>query len=810
MSRTTALDRDQWFFLSKCSIIVVLLMFTSVLSKAQPYTVKGRIAKTTDSMPGADLLAIDAQTGILIKAYAVENSDFEIKEIANTEFILKIICPGHSDTNIVVSNPNHSGLIDIGTISLSKVLQLKEVVFTSATPLFQRTNEGSRINVENTMLAACAGTAELLGKSPGLSVSGSKVSIFGKGEALIYLGGRQITYERLLSIPVSQVKSIDIITNPSAKYDARGRAVVNITLRKNTNEGISGSISQNSTKGKYFQSNSNVSLTYRWGKVSLYGDYTLSLGKDWNENNYGVVYDLPQGVYKTNSYYQEHTRSTNVSGYRLGLGYDIDAKTDVSVQFDGLYNLFNLAVENDANNYNPSGTNTNIKIFNNGRTVNENYSGNINFNRKLDTSGSTLFFGAQYNNFENRLYDQLKERITYPGNTVGNNMRINDGNNRISLFIAQVDFSKVLNNSYKLEFGGKYSRVTNESRIKFLSKGENEILWQENELIANSFLYQEDVPAIYMMFSGKSGKVDYNAGVRGELSYVNGYSRKLGREVFDTTYFNLFPNARAAYAISSQWSTALSYSYRINRPLYQDIDPFVWYIDSLTSIQGNSGLKPEFINSLEWSLIYKSFVLKLGYASTNSAIRSIARTGNSGPNSVIFAKANLKRYTQYTASVEIPIEKKHFNSYTTIAYNLNEIDVSGTDYILRPITPQLYIYMYNQVILTGICNIDLSGEYYGTCADGITVKKEPYYYVSLGASKTVLNKKLSLQIIWNDVFKTARNVGDRNFGLINNYFSQRFNTNFFRITLLYKFGGRSVGSYKNKSVNSVEYGRIRK
>ncbi len=561
--------------------------------------------------------------------------------------------------------------------------------------------------------------------------------------------------------------------------------------------------------GKHLQSTTNFDLGYRHRKLSMSAGFGRDLGKNWNENSYGVIYSLPQGVYKTSSYYQEHTNSTNVANYRLGLGYEIDRKTDVSVQFDGLSNLFNLAVENQSKNEGPAGEITMIDMYNNGKTKNTNNSANINLNRKLDTLGSSVFFGAQYNSFQNILYDQINERITYNDNSASSGMRINDGHNGIDVFSAQADVVKVLGKGQKAEFGGKYYAITNESRIVFRSKGANEGDWKENQQLANSFLYNEKVPAAYFMYSDKIDKFSFNIGSRAELSNVYGFSRKLGQKVFDTTYVNLFPGIRGAYELNSKWRISTGYGYRINRPVYQDIDPFVWYIDSLTSIRGNSGLKPEYVHAVDGSVSYKSFVLKLGYAHANNAIRSIARTGGSGVNSIVFTKENMQHYDQWNASLEIPFETKSFNSFTSFTYNLNKLIDARPGYISSTLTPLLYIYTYNQLTMLKFCNIDISGEYYGVGSDGMTTKKKPYYYLSLGVSRTFADKRLSLQLTWNDFLKTARNVGEKRVGVISNYYSQRFNTYYLRLTVSYKLGGLKNAAYRNKQVNTTEFNRIK-
>ncbi len=784
-------------------------MLHPALSSAQAYSIKGRVINGRDSATRGSLVITDARTKSLVRIAEYENGRFELNDISASETDILISADGGTDTTVHVKNSTNDPIVDLGVILLKSVKQLDEVAVAARTPLFQRTADGSRINVANTMLATSTGTSELLSKIPGISVAGNKVNVFGKGEAMICINGKQVAYERFLSLPVHDIKSIEVITNPSAKYDARGRAVINILLKQKDSEGLSGNLTQNATWARHFLNGTVLGLNYRKNKLSLSGDYGINLGKDWNENVYTTSFAQPAGEYRTKGYYRENTKLANVANYRLGMSYDINNKTDVSVQYDGLYALYNLAVENDGDSYTPAGALTSIAMYNNGKTVNRNHAGNINVNRKLDTNGSSFFAGVQYNNFRNILYDQIRERITYPSGNYTSGQRVNDGNNGIDLYIAQFDINKNFKDGGKLEMGGKYSYVANKGSVKFRVRPDGDVDWTEYAQFANGFIYQEYVPAVYALYSGKYGKWDYAAGSRAEQSIVTGFSRKLNTRVIDTGYFNLFPNAKLGYGFNDKWSTMVNYSYRINRPLYQDIDPFVWYIDSLTSIQGNSRLIPEFAHSLEWSVACKSFTIKVGYANTNNAIRSIVRPGTTGINSVVFTKENIEHLHQYTVSADIPIERKHFSSYSTIAWNLNKFVDSRPFFLMKPVSPQLYLYTYNQMDVYKGYKADVRAEYTGSSADGINTR-EAVYYASAGLSKSYLKNTLSCQLSFNDVFRTAKWNGTKNVGVITSAYNARYNVHYFRVTLNYKIGTLKKINYKNRAVNETEYNRIKK
>jgi hypothetical protein len=690
--------------------------------------------------------------------------------------------------------------------------QLTGVVVKGNVPIIKKTDEGSLINVANTMLAASTSTNELLMRTPGLMVSGSTLSVFGRGEALIYLNGRQITHERLASIPVNLVKAVEIITNPSAKYDARGRAVVNIILKNNDQEGFRNVLTQTLTKGVHVVHNTALNVNYKRQKLALSADYGMMSGTDWFNNTLSSQATYGDKVYKNFNYYESNTYTPLNSNYKLGLSYDLNSKSDFSIQYDGLYGLSKPRNSTNGQIVFPNKPALFIETFNNGNGTNRNNSINANYNLKLDTLGSTLFVGGQYNKFKTTTFDLIDEHISYKGNELGTfSERNNDGRNTIGLITAQFDVLKILKNGKKFEFGAKYAQITNDGVVDFKSRPKGAEVWNSFPALSNSFVYNEKVPAAYLQYSGNiTPKITFNIGTRAEQTNLSGLSRKLNKYVVDTSYLNLFPTGKVAYQINDNWNISVNYACRINRPQYQAIDPYIWYTDSLSSFQGNPRLTSEFVNSYEGTLFFKAFSLKLGYARGHNVLRSVLITGQTGPNSFVFTWDNLKAYQQLSVSLELPFETKYWSSYHSINYTLKRFSDDRPQYRMSmPNTPLWYVYLYQQFKIPNVVNIDLTADYTSATSDAIT-SRQPLYQVGLGVSKSFFANKLSLRIIGNDIFKSQRFWGERAFGNIYAKYDQRFNTHYWRLTLTYKFGTLKQNTYRNRAVNEAEYGRIKK
>lgn len=792
---------------TKKPVLLVLLNLFLHTTYAQDITLKGMVKNEAGQPLAAEVIVAAPKTDSVLKTGYFENGIITIIGIPLKQFTVKISSFNHEEKIIPVDAV--AAEADLSSITLSNIKKLENVTVRAKAPLFKKTAEGTRVNVEGTMLSASVSAAEVLSKAPGVIMSKNNLSVFGKGNALIYLNGKPISYEQMLSVPVSRIKSVDIITNPSAKYEAKGMAVVNIITKKGSGpEGFVGELTESITFAKHIMNDAALNLNYKKKKLSLTGDYSSEQGTDWLRGDQGKKFSYDFGDYTTKTVHEENTYNA-MNTYRLGLNYELSKKSDISVQYDGLYNEYDLGV--DIKNYNtdPYNSITRVNVFNNGFSGDYNHSLNANYNHVLDSNGSNLFIGTQFSRFHNVLLDQITENINKDGIDQPEGMRLNDGNNLFTLFTLQADLTRMMHNGNKMEAGIRVSEISNEGRVIFKSKLTTDNDYTISDQLSNSSIYREKVPAAYLQYYGHiSGKLNYAAGLRMEMSHITADSRKTGARVVDDNYYNFFPNMILNYTMSDKWSSSLSYSGRINRPVYQNLDPFVWYLDSLTSIQGNPLLKPELVNSLEGTLTYKSFNLKLGHARVKNTMQGVGLPGPNGVNSAIYTTQNLQKLERYNATLELPFQGKIWSSYNTFNLNLDKISDNRTDFNSLGATPQFYFYSYNQLKIPRWFDLDLNGQYFGNKKNGLGYSRHAYYF-SAGVSRSFFNKKLSVRILADDILRTRRFVGYSVLGHITNTFDNRINSHLLRLTLKYKFGGLKSVTYKNRTVNDDEFNRIR-
>lgn len=694
--------------------------------------------------------------------------------------------------------------------------RLKEVQIKSRKPLFEKTTDGTKVNVDNSILSRSTSAMELLTKIPSVSVVSGKLNVFGRGEALVIMNSQVISIESIKSLPVNDIKSIEIITNPDVRYDAKGKAVILIQLKNYLFQGYNLNITNNTTLGivpeaylgKYIINAPNIGFKLRKNKWEFESYYGNEYGQNWSENKFITSTNTPLGYYKKYGYYTEDNKNNSIHNYRAGVSYKLNSQSQLTAEYDGLSHLFYLDVKQNGDYIDPFNNLVKINMVNSASTRLQNHSGNLNFFHKLDSLGSNMFAGIQYSSFQNGLLDNITENISNPINAFSYN-RINDGFNQIYLHTGQLDFS-LKKSKYNLDFGGKMMRSRNDGRIQFFTKSESERDYIENTLLANSTTYREDVAALYANYKSTWNGVQYSFGLRWEYTYAQGFSNKFNQKIIDTSYHNFFPSLKFNFKLNRNFKLAASYAYKINRPIYQDLDPFLWYLDSLTSIQGNSNLRPEYIHQSELRCIHDRFVLRYSYSLARSVITPVMKQGSSGDNAVIFTKDNIEKRHRHSLALEIPFDLNKYSSYHTLALNFNQFNDSRPIYTALSNSPQFYAYTYHSYKIPNWFTVEFTGEFYGRSFDGFTERK-PYYYFSLGLSKTFFKEDaLSVSLLWNDFAQTALWAGKFNVNTFSNEYNQRSTTSYIRLTLNYTYTNKTAFCYKSQKINQTEFDRIKK
>jgi hypothetical protein len=792
--------------------IPLLLMACTVVfgfqAQAQNNSISGKVIDDAgEPIFLGNVLALSVIDSSLIQGTVFMDGVFLLPKINAKSCLLKLTSLGYTEHLQMVEFSGSSDEKDLGTITLGQNT-LAEVEIVAIKPMFESMPGMVKINVENTMLSTSTTTAELLSKTPDVVVTDNGLSVFGKGEAIIYLKGQQITFERLQAIPVSQIESVEVISNPSAKYDAEGKAVVNIILKKNELEGWQGTAVQSFTKARYFLSTSSLNLNYRKKKFSLLADYGITAGDTWTSRKQARTATIDQDVHSSVQDATEDSQLKNVSNWRLGTSYDINDVSSVSLTYDGSYSMYNLDITADNEILFNGAAVQRLNIYNDASTVYKNNAFTVNYQLTTDTLGSSLFAGGAYTDFSNGIEDMIDEQQFNPQNDLtARNLRRNVGESQITIATGQIDYSKNTAGGNSWELGAKYTDVSTSGMVTFHSQAYGNEEWVYQPLLSNNFQYSEQLSAAYTQFAGASKKWSYGAGVRAELTEANGYSVVFDQSIIDSTYLNFFPSARISHK-GEKVAWGFSYASSIKRPTYQDLDPFVFYQDSLTSVTGNPFLVPEYGNAVDGSITWKGLTIKSGYLHAQNSFRYRLVPGTSGPNSFVMKLDNVDLLERVYTSLVIPVGKGNFYTYTVLSVRQDLAHDDEFETNKESVKPRFYGYSYCEYIINKVGTFEMTAEYQSAYGDGIYTYNDQYS-LTIGMSRTFLNDKLTTRITANDILRTYRSGGYYKVGLMDSEYEHRLDTYFFRFSLVYNFGKLKAAGYKGKSVNDDETGRIK-
>jgi hypothetical protein len=780
------------------------LLLAPGLLKAQTISaISGKVVNAKNERISGNVLLLSAADSSFITGAVFNDTAFKITNINRSEVLLKLTSLAFPDTvmKVVYNGQNE---IDLGTIIMgAKNSELAVVTVVSKTPLVRYAPNGNvDVNVANTVLSTSSSVVEILSKSPNVIVNNGQISVLGKGEAIIYLNGRQITSEQLSSISTSQVLKIEIIPNPSSRYDAEGKAVINIITKSRADEGIMGSLSQHVTYTDFAGTNTQsfLDLSYAKGKFSLVGNYNLLLGKSREFLHTIRTRPDPAEYMRSDLTTDWRRKYNNYSNYGLGVQYAINNKSNITLAYNGYLedlggyvSSSNTIVTNSDNSFYTSRIDKD--------DVKTNNSLMLNYNRAIDSLGSVLFIGSQYSHYKSDIGDFITENSKVNGTDGLRNLK-NNVDHDISISSSQIDYTKVLRANTKLDMGAKFSYVNTESATEFLI-AENGGGFERDDDLSSNFRYIEKISAGYMTYSSViNRKINFAVGVRGEwTTYDLNTSVSSGKSLEDN-YFNVFPNVQMNTTVSKKLRLRASYVSRITRPRYQALNPFVVYQDPFTTIEGNPNLIPEKIHAFEVGANYEKYDIRVGYNYSIDPIDAAALRGTA-PNSYVLKAINLDKGHSYFVSVSRPINTKWWTAVNTINISYSKlIDNKYAFDFIEP-RPQIYLYTSNTFNVNNLFKIQLLAWYWGRKQYGLYDDYDRYL-VMLGLEKDFFQNKLKGRIVINDIFRRTNASGVYGVGQTDIYYNRTFNNNYFRFIATWNFGKLKKSTYKIRSTGQPE------
>lgn len=691
----------------------------------------------------------------------------------------------------------------------SQNYELNEVVIKRDASLIKYSANGTiDVNVANTLLSTSSSVNELLSRVPNVIITEGQISVLGKGEAIIYLNGILINSERFAAIPVSQISKIEVISNPSSKYDAEGKAVINIITKKNIESGMMGSASQQVTVSEFAGTSTNTLLDFNYtkGKFSFVTNYGLQLGKGRELLYTTRTRPNPEDYMRSQLTTDWKRQFNNYSNFGFGLQYTFSEKNYISLAYSGnIEDLGGVVLSRNSIANNAGNSFYTTDIAKNDVLLNQFI--NLNYNAITDRKGSSLFIATQYSNYNGTVRDFIDEN-SFIDEFNKEKFLKNNVDNRINIISIQADYLKKINENTKLETGIKFSKATILSGSDFLISDSKNDGFELDDQLSSDFKYVEKINAAYFNFGSSVGeKFNFSVGARAEWTNYDLYTTANGIQQFKKNYGNIFPNVLLNMDISDDWKVHASYVSRITRPRYQALNPFVIYQDPFTTIEGNPNLLPEKVHAFEIGTLYKKFDFKIGYTYKTDPISGAALRGDT-PNSYILRSLNLDKEHTFFASISKSFTKKWWNSTNTISMNLTKSIDNFYEYALGPVRPQIYLYSNNTFTIPNLFKIQLLAWYLGNKSYGLR-SENSRSTVTLGIERNFFKDALKLNFTANDIFHDFMVSGDYNVGQTEIYYHRTYTTNYFKLIATYSFGNSKKTTYKKTEIEQTENNRAR-
>lgn len=796
-------------------------------SYAQSYSVQGTIKNEFQNpVAYANIVLLNFSDSSFIQGTISDSSGyFSFQRIASQRYFLKVQYIGY-ETYYSEPLENNAGTIQI-TLKASATT-LGEVSVTATKPFIEQHLDKIVVNVENSPASGGNTALELLEKSPGITVDHNTETIrmLNKQGVIVYINGRQsymsgtdlIQYLRTLQ--AEQISRIEIITNPSSKYDAAGNAgIINIVLKKDKSQGTNGNVVFGAGQGflpnsrdDLFRGSLTASVNHRAKKFYFYSVASVLRDGFYSENNINRSFNFNtvESVFD-----QKMRRNQNVENLNLKTGgdYFVSEKTTLGIGVD--LNLFRLKV-NGTNStdamMNPLTPNADFSIVQSAKQNNPRTNINTNFNLKhnFNNKGHSLTFDADYLNYNFRSEQNFDANFFDAFNAPLNNL-LQSGLNtsKLNVIAGKLDYELPIDEKTKIETGIKSSYVNINSILDF--KEMINQAWILDSTKSNHFIYNENINALYGNFQKVISKFSFQLGLRAEHTYTQGKSVTLNNTV-NRSYLSLFPSLFTAYKINEHNTLKFSYSRRLDRPRYDQLNPFIIVLDPYSYATGNPHLQPQFTNAVELGYRFKTYSINFNYSRTDRLITEltipddstkITRTINTNLNYVddfsttVYIFQSVKKVWQINA--QMILFYKHFSDNNLLGGQLN---ASRWMY---------YMNISNNFTLPKKWGIELSVWYMSPFVEGIVVGKNHRFSVSAGIQKTFLKDKARIKLNMSDIFLTSFLYGYVDYQNVQLTFHPRHTSRRLMLTFSYNFGSQTVKTnQRNRTATDTEKERITK
>ena len=627
----------------------------------------------------------------LVKATATnEQGEFNFEKINAGKYIIRAFSVGFLKKYTPVFEVKNEGSILPNLILSENITQLKEVQVTTKRPFIEQQLDRMVVNVANSIVGSGSTALEVLTKAPGVTVDFQREQIELKGRdgvavqidgKLSYLSGADLV-AMLRSMSSDNIDKIEIISNPSSKYDAAGNAgIINIRLKKNVNLGTNGLFTLGAGTGQHYRTRSSLQLNHRTDRLNIFGNYSISKGA----NFWDLTLERNQPDGNLRNYVNQNMRlifDDLGQNIKTGVDFSPTKNTTIGLAWTGFWTNH---YENGFVNFEARRLPTEPIYFQTSTQktfsiISQNQLGNLNFQHNFKNKAQ-LSADFDIGHFKRETLNNLNTTATILGDGAVPPVAqlINATNTSIDILTLKADYNAVISKIWRFETGFKYANILSINDIRLRSGERDKTVLDPN--LSSHFEYNEQINAGYISFSGKTNKIDLQAGLRVEHTHSVG-NLNIPRQIKTRDYLNWFPSLFLSKPISDKENLIFSYSYRIDRPNYQNLNPARGFVDLYAISQGNIDLRPQYTHALELRYAHKSGFF--GSLASNFISDWVLAINNvTDGNKIIRQSLNLGDTQGYILTVGMPFTiSKAWQMQTSLLglYNQFQFEYEGKNY----------------------------------------------------------------------------------------------------------------------------------
>ena len=746
----------------KIKLILICFIATVFSLQAQTVTKKpllentgsisGKVIdkKTNEPLPYVNIV-VKENNKVVTGGITSDKGIFQIKNLALKEYVVEIQFIGYKTILKSVKLTENSD-VNLNTIAIEEdAIQLKGVEIVSERSTIEQKIDRKVINVGKDLTTAGATASEIMNNIPSVNVDqDGKISLRGNENVRVLVDGRPSNIEAsqlLKQIPSTSIKKIELITNPSAKYNPEGMSgIINIVLHKNANDGFNASINTGLTFAKTPKINSSTNLNYKTGKVNFFATYGNNFGKKFNEGSILRLDDQSNQLFDIKNDDKSHL-------FKIGMDYYINDKNTLSVYTNQNKLIGDGKVDVSILNQKKKKNLTQYSKYD-GNNLDGTY--NLAFKHLTKKEGETLDLEINHSIYSG---DQLANfRTTFNNPSIPTSAYSDDISEKRENSTINLDYVNPLNEKSKLEMGA-------ETRIV---RTQNNYTTNNSSLSNSNYDYDLDIHSAYVTFGQKFKKIGYQLGARFESYKANAKLNNV--TAFKDDYITLYPSASMTYSLSEKDQFQMSYSRRVDRPSLGQTKPIREFSTPRVTSIGNPELQPQFTNSVE--LNYTKTVSK-GSITTGVFVRTI----NNEINRVLYPDPQnqdkqIMSYDNFDTNTAYGFEASlnyKINSWWDIqpAVDFSSITQKGLvsmfntttnsfDFVTKEVNASAFNARFNSNFKATKSLRFLLFGFYRSGVDGVQFNGKEMYKIDAGGRYSFLKDKATLSVRFNDIFDTMK------------------------------------------------------